>query len=62
MLEPGPLCEDCVCTQKKGLEEILIDSRQLGQLEVLSPEGEKLRLGSLWEEQPIVLVLIRHFG
>ena len=24
--------------------------------------GEAVRLGSLWEERPVVLVFIRHFG
>lgn len=36
--------------------------------EVLAPlvlpdaDGEKVRLGSLWERQPAVLVFLRHYG
>ena len=34
----------------------------LGAIEVLSLTSETVRLGTLWAEKPIVLVLIRHFG
>jgi len=33
-----------------------------GDLEVLRPNGEAVRLGSVWAEQPVVLALMRHFG
>lgn len=29
---------------------------------VLTPAGEPVRLGGLWAERPVVLVLLRHFG
>ena len=31
-------------------------------LEVLTPEGDPVPLGSLWRERSVVLVLVRHFG
>lgn len=43
-------------------DAIVIDSKQLGQIEVLSPQGDTLRLECLWQDQTIVLSLIRHFG
>ena len=35
---------------------------QLASLEVKDPDGSSVRLGSLWEQQPAVLVWVRHFG
>jgi hypothetical protein len=35
---------------------------RLSALTVLSPQGEEVPLASLWERQPVVLALIRHFG
>jgi hypothetical protein len=35
---------------------------QLAALEVKDPEGNPVRIGSLWEQQPAVLVWVRHFG
>ena len=35
---------------------------QLADVEVLSPAGEAVRLGSAWEAQPVLLAVIRHFG
>ncbi len=34
----------------------------LGAVEVLSPAGEKIRLGSAWSDRPVLLAMIRHFG
>ncbi len=31
-------------------------------LTVLTPEGDPVRLGDLWVERPLLLVLLRHFG
>jgi peroxiredoxin len=31
-------------------------------LPVLTPEGDSLPLGSLWQERPAMLFLVRHFG
>lgn len=33
-----------------------------GPLTVLTPSGQKVRLGDTWAGQPVVLALIRHFG
>jgi len=35
---------------------------RLAGIELSDWEGVPTRLGSFWEEQPIVLVFIRHFG
>jgi hypothetical protein len=35
---------------------------KLAGIELSDWRGEAVRLGSLWEEQPVVLVFIRHFG
>lgn len=35
---------------------------ELREVNVLDLEGRKVRLGSLWEERPVVLVFIRHYG
>ncbi|MEO9253948.1 MAG: hypothetical protein ABI305_00280 [Tepidiformaceae bacterium] len=35
---------------------------QLGKVEVLTPEGESVALGSVWEGRTILLAMIRHFG
>ncbi len=35
---------------------------RLADIELSDWQGSPVRLGSLWAEQPIVLVFIRHFG
>jgi len=35
---------------------------RLAGIELEDWEGKRVRLGSLWEERPVVLVFIRHFG
>jgi hypothetical protein len=35
---------------------------RLSDIELRDSAGESVRLGSFWENQPIVLVFIRHFG
>jgi hypothetical protein len=35
---------------------------ELGQVEVLDPGGERVRLESLWRQRPVVLVFVRHYG
>ena len=35
---------------------------RLSSIELSDWTGEPARLGSFWEDQPIVLVFIRHFG
>lgn len=34
----------------------------LGDVEVLGLDGERVPLGRLWQERPLVLVFVRHFG
>ena len=35
---------------------------RLAAVQVLSPQGDTVPMGSLWTEHPIVLALVRHFG
>lgn len=35
---------------------------RLSEIELADWQGQRLRLGSLWRERPVVLVFIRHFG
>lgn len=35
---------------------------KLSGIELLDWSGEPRRLGSLWDDSPVVLVFIRHFG
>ena len=37
-------------------------ARRLAEVEVLDTDGQPLRLGGLWQERPVLLVFIRHFG
>lgn len=37
-------------------------ARKLSRIELRDWQGVPQRLGDLWEERPIVLVFIRHFG
>ena len=34
----------------------------LESLEVVSPDGDAVPMGTLWRDRPVVLVLVRHFG
>jgi len=38
------------------------DASDLADLVVKDLEGEDVRLGSLWEDRPAVLVWLRHYG
>ncbi len=38
------------------------DATRLADITLSSWEGEPVRLGTLWQERPVVLVFIRHFG
>jgi len=40
----------------------MIDTDALGQVRVLSPDGDEVLLGSLWAEHPVVLAMVRQFG
>ncbi len=36
--------------------------QRLNGVELRDPDGRKVRLGSLWEDETVVLVFLRHFG
>jgi hypothetical protein len=38
------------------------DARELGRVTVRDLEDREVRLGDLWEDQPAVLVFLRHYG
>jgi hypothetical protein len=35
---------------------------RLASLELSDPDGNRVRLGDLWRDRPVVLAFIRHFG
>jgi len=37
-------------------------SQELAGISLPDFEGREVRLGSLWEQQPCVLVFLRHYG
>jgi len=39
-----------------------MDLAALGTVELEDPAGEHHRLGDYWEDRPVVLVFLRHFG
>jgi peroxiredoxin len=39
-----------------------VDVHQIAAIEVLTPQAEQVRLGSLFEAKPSALVWLRHFG
>jgi hypothetical protein len=34
----------------------------LAEAEVLTPEGASVRIAETWEDRPVVLAFVRHFG
>ena len=38
------------------------DTAAIADIELLDVNGEPVRLGSLWEDGPVVLVWLRHYG
>jgi len=34
----------------------------LAPVQALDPEGQQVRLGTLWEDEPAILIFIREFG
>ncbi len=36
--------------------------QELSTIEVLDLDGSPVRLGSVWQDQTVVLVFIRHYG
>jgi hypothetical protein len=38
------------------------DASAIDDVELLDTSGEPVRLGSLWEEGPAVIVWLRHYG
>jgi hypothetical protein len=37
-------------------------AKKISSIELSDWQGQRVRLETLWKEQPIVLVFIRHFG
>ncbi len=37
-------------------------AERLADIQVLTPDGDPVRLGTAWQDRPVVLVFIRHFG
>jgi len=37
-------------------------ARRLSGIELADERGERVRLGAPWQERPVVLVFLRHFG
>lgn len=37
-------------------------SANLAPIELPTPDGEEIRLGSLWEDRPAVVAFLRHYG
>jgi hypothetical protein len=38
------------------------DTSAIADIELLDVDGKPVRLGSLWEEGPAVIVWLRHYG
>jgi hypothetical protein len=38
------------------------NTRAIDDIELLDTQGEPVRLGSLWEDGPAVVVWLRHYG
>jgi hypothetical protein len=39
-----------------------MDLPALADLELADPAGQRHRMGDLWDDRPVVLVFLRHFG
>lgn len=37
-------------------------AERLRDVEVLGVDGEPVRLGSYWQQQPAIVVFVRHYG
>jgi hypothetical protein len=38
------------------------DTGAIDDIELLDTDGNPVRLGTLWEDQPVLLVWLRHYG
>jgi hypothetical protein len=38
------------------------DARELADLRLIDLEGQEVRLGDTWSENPAVVVFLRHYG
>jgi hypothetical protein len=47
---------------KRYADRVLTSAAGLAKLEVVDEAGKPVVLGSLWQERPVVLVFVRHFG
>ena len=38
------------------------DTRAIDEIRLLDVDENRVRLGSLWEDQPVLLIWLRHYG
>jgi hypothetical protein len=38
------------------------DTGAIDDIELLDSDGNPVRLGSLWQDQPVLLIWLRHYG
>ena len=51
-----------VRASKRYADRVLTRADDLAKLEVLDEAGVPIELGTLWQDRPVVLVFLRHFG
>ena len=57
MFGAHPHCSDGVAAIVRGVDLLV-----LAETSLVDQSGASHRLGDLWQDQPIVLVFLRHFG
>ena len=57
MFGAHPHCSDGVAAIVRGVDLLV-----LAETSLVDQSGASRRLGDLWQDQPIVLVFLRHFG
>jgi hypothetical protein len=45
-----------------SVDSLAVDLTRLSDVELVDATGATRRIGSFWEERPIALVFLRHFG
>ena len=59
--DSSPLGSPAASPRARDLERRDL-SHTLAPVRALGIDGEEVRLGTLWEDQPAMLVFLRHFG
>ena len=44
------------------MTQLKLDAKTLDSIELSDDTGNRVRLGDLWRERPVVLVWLRHYG